>query len=91
MIIYSNANIIVYYLHTFKIPRICIFATISAVNKIVTNVSATNVIYCNGGCFTKVFGVFKDTDANDINAHNRIKRRTQSYIKKKNKRFTLIL
>lgn len=59
-------------------PRMCIFAIISDVNKNVINVSTENVTYCRMGTFSNVFGVLSDTEANDIKAHNRIKRRTHN-------------
>lgn len=47
---------------TFNIPRICIFAIISAVNRSVTVQSTTNVTVCKYGYFSNDFGVFKETD-----------------------------
>lgn len=69
---------------TFSIPRICIFAIISAVNSIVTVVSQMNVKYCRAGWRSNVFGVFSETEANETKAHNRIKRLTHSCGEKKN-------
>lgn len=59
-------------LQTLKIPRMCILAIISAVNKSVTEQSTANVTICIKGYFSKVFGVFADTDiklksAQDLN------------------------
>lgn len=65
--------------HTFQMPRICILAIISAVNKKVMHTSHINVTYWKIGIFSNVFGVFNDTDASDNNAHIRIIRRTHSY------------
>lgn len=66
---------------TFKIPLMCILAIISAVNKNVTIKSKQNVKYCNGGIFSKVFGVLQLTDARLIRAQNRIILRTHLYNK----------
>lgn len=65
--------------NTLSIPRICIFAIISAVNSIVTVVSQIKVTYCKAGCRSNVFGVFRETDANDTKAHIRINRLTHNY------------
>lgn len=63
---------------TFQIPRMCIFAIISAVNNSVMNVSQENVTYWRMGTFSNVFGVLSDTEANDSKAHIRINRRTHN-------------
>lgn len=60
-------------------PRICIFAIISAVNKHVTKRSQKNVIRCSGGNDSKVFGVFKQTQSKLRRAQALIKRRTQTW------------
>lgn len=57
---------------TLRIPRICIFAIISAVNRSVTVASQQNVIYCKCGNFINVFVVLQLTDAKLIKAHSLI-------------------
>ena len=64
---------------TFSIPRMCIFAIISAVKRKVTIRSEQNVTYCRGGYFSNVLGVFRLTDNRLTNAQNLIRRRTQSW------------
>lgn len=64
---------------TFNIPRICIFAIISAVYKPVTAKSQMNVAYCRNGKALKVFGVLRLTQSKLSSAQKRINRRTQSY------------
>jgi len=63
---------------TFSIPRMCIFAIISAVKRKVTTRSQQNVMYCRGGCFSNVLGVFRLTDSRLSNAQNLMRRRTHS-------------
>jgi hypothetical protein len=64
---------------TFSIPRMCIFAIISAVKRNVTTRSQQNVMYCRGGCFSNVLGVFRLTDSRLSNAQNLMRRRTHSW------------
>lgn len=64
---------------TFHMPRICILAIISAVNKSVIDVSQINVTYWRTGNFSNVFGVFSDTEASESKAHNRMSRRTHNW------------
>lgn len=65
--------------NTFNIPRMCIFAIISAVYKPVTAKSQMNVAYCRNGKALKVFGVLRLTQSKLRRAQKRINRRTQSY------------
>ena len=64
---------------TFSIPRMCIFAIISAVKRNVTTRSQQNVMYCRGGCFSNVLGVYRLTDSRLSNAQNLMRRRTHSW------------
>lgn len=64
---------------TLSIPRMCIFAIISAVKRKVTTRSQQNVMYCRGGCFSNVLGVFRLTESRLSNAQNLIRRRTHSW------------
>jgi len=57
---------------TFNIPRMCILAIISAVNKNVTIKSQMKVTYWRDGTFSKVFGVFRQTEASETRAQSRI-------------------
>lgn len=61
-------------------PRICIFATISAENSSVTVESQTKVKYFRNSYRSNVFGVFNETDASETRAHIRISRRTHNCI-----------
>lgn len=74
---------------TFQIPRIWIFAIISAVNSNVMEVSTMNVTYWRIGIFSNVFGVLSDMLASDNRAHIRMSLRTHSceflFIKEKEK------
>lgn len=64
---------------TFQIPRIWIFAIISAVNSSVMDASTINVTYWKIGIFSNVFGVLSDTEASDSRAHILISRRTHNW------------
>ena len=64
---------------TFSIPRMCILAIISAVNRNVTIKSQMKVTYWRDGTFSKVFGVFKQTEANETKAQSRINRLTHNW------------
>lgn len=72
-------------------PRICILAIISAVNKQVTKRSQQNVIRCRGGKASKVFGVFKQTQSKLSKAQALINRRTHTWNRKKCKFLTKTL
>ena len=61
---------------TFSIPRMCIFATISDVKRMVTTMSTLKVIHCMGIMRSKVLGVLQLTDAKLSKAHVRISLRT---------------